>query len=165
MRKIILALLLSLMAATTSFAKEKNTLAPNFKGITTTGDAIKLSDYKGNVVVLDFWASWCAPCQKEFPFLIDLYNKNQKEDFVVIAVNLDEELANMKKFLAKLDTKVPFPIILDQDGKIPPKYDVDAMPTTLFIDKKGVIRYRHTGFKESHKRRYVNELNELLAEN
>lgn len=164
MKKIILTLFLSVIALTTCFSKERNTLAPNFKGITSKGDAIKLSDFKGKVILLDFWASWCRPCQKEFPFLIDLYNENKEKDFIILTINLDEQIVNMNKFLSKLEREVPFTIIVDKDGKIPLIYEVEAMPTTIFIDKKGVIRYRHTGFKESHKLKYKNELNNLLTE-
>ncbi|MFQ5824689.1 MAG: TlpA family protein disulfide reductase [bacterium] len=164
MKKIILTLFLSVIALTTCFSKERNTLAPNFKGITSKGDAIKLSDFKGKVILLDFWASWCRPCQKEFPFLIDLYNENKEKDFIILTINLDEQIVNMNKFLSKLEREVPLTIIVDKDGKIPLIYEVEAMPTTIFIDKKGVIRYRHTGFKESHKLKYKNELNNLLTE-
>lgn len=164
MKKVVLTLLVSVIALATSFSKEKTASAPDFKGITPSGEVIKLSDYKGKVVLLDFWASWCTPCREEFPFLIDLYNENKGKDFIVLAINLDEQLADMKKFISKLGTKVPFPVIVDKEGKIPAIYNVEAMPTSIFIDKRGVMRYRHRGFTESHKQRYIKELKILLSE-
>ncbi|MFQ5709620.1 MAG: TlpA family protein disulfide reductase [bacterium] len=162
--EITLTLSLALSSLTTGFARETASAAANFDAVTSSGHKIKLSDFKGKVVVLDFWASWCKPCQKELPFLVDLCNQRKGKDFVVIAVNLDEQASNMKKFLSKLHVKVPFPIIVDRQGLIPPLYQVKAMPTTLLIDKQGVIRYRHRGFKESHKATLAAELNKLLQQ-
>ncbi len=164
MKNVIIMLFLMLIVVTSALAGEKTSKAIDFKGTTLNGKEIKLSDFIGKVVILDFWASWCGPCRKEFPFLIDLYRKNMENDVVVVAVNLDENPADMKKFLSRLKTKVPFPIIADKSGKLPVIYKVDAMPTTLFIDKKGFIRFRHTGFKDAHKQKYKNELSVLVGE-
>jgi thiol-disulfide isomerase/thioredoxin len=116
------------------------------------------------VVLLDFWASWCIPCRKEMPFLVEFYNANKDKKFVILAVNIDDKAENMNKFLSQLDTRVPFPIIHDAKKEIPPKYDLQAMPTTAFIDKSGNIRYRHTGFKDSYKEDFSKELETLLSE-
>ncbi|MFQ5605516.1 MAG: TlpA disulfide reductase family protein [bacterium] len=164
MNRFLIGLLLFVSVGALVQARENLTRAKDFKGLTVTGDKINLSDYKGQVVILDFWASWCKPCQKEFPFLIELYNTYYKKGLTVITVNLDENPVNMKKFLSKLKAKVLFPLIVDKEGKIPAMYKVEAMPTTLFIDKRGMIRSRHTGFKDSHKPIYHKELQLLLAE-
>lgn len=164
MKKLVLALYLCGISAP-GFVAEKSSVAPNFQGVTVSGETVKLSDFENKVLVLDFWASWCEPCQEEFPFLIDLYKQYKDEGFVVIAINLDEHPEAMQKFLARLEIqKVPFPIISDSKGKTPKLYGVEAMPTTFFIDRKGMIRYKHAGFKESYKRDYERELRELLTE-
>lgn len=163
MKKSILFLWLTLFVALLH-ASENSPTAADFSWMTTSGDKIKLSDFKGKVVILDFWASWCKPCQAELPFLVELFDNYKNQELMIVTVNLDEYEADKKKFLAKLNVKVPFPIISDKDGKLPSLYQVEGMPTTLFIDKKGAIRYRHTGFKKSHRKKYEEELQTLLQE-
>ena len=136
--------------------------APLFSGTTTTGEELKLSDYKGRVVLLDFWASWCGPCREEIPFLIDLYNDHHEEGFVILTINIDDEFENAKAFLEALDDQVPFPVVVDPEKRLPALYEIEAMPTSVFIDKKGIVRYWHDGFKASHQQRYRDELTTLL---
>ena len=138
--------------------------APLFSGTDLQGQQINLADYRGKVVLLDFWASWCAPCKQEFPFLIHLYQKYKKSDFIVLAVNIDNERKNMLSFLLKNDGIKSFPVIFDPEKKIPPLYDLQAMPTSLFIDKKGIIRFIHNGFSDSKKEEFQKELTILLNE-
>lgn len=141
-----------------------NTAAPAFTGKTAEGRLINLADYKGKVVLLDFWASWCGPCREEFPFLVKLHEKAKKGAFTVIAINVDTEAAKMKEFLSQLETQPSFPVISDAQGKIPAMFEIKGMPTTILIDKKGVIRYRHTGFTEVEKEKLVDEVKTLMVE-
>lgn len=134
-------------------------LAPNFKGNTADGKEIKLSDYAGKVVLIDFWASWCPPCREEMPELIKFYNAHGDSLFELIAINIDKEPANMKAFVDKLFPKPGFPILSDTDQQIPALFNIQSMPTTIFLDKKGNIRYRHDGFKLS----YINDFSEELT--
>ena len=143
---------------------KENISAPDFKGKTLQGKEIKLSDYFGKVVLIDFWASWCPPCREEMPELIKFYKTNKDSQFEIIAVNIDNEKDNMQRFLDKLSSKPEFPIILDKDKQIPPLFNIEAMPTTIFIDKKGKIRFRHDGFKPSYINDFTNELTQLLKE-
>jgi peroxiredoxin len=138
--------------------------APLFSGKDTKDNEIKLADYRGKIVLLDFWASWCAPCQQEFPFLIGLYNEFKKEDFIVLAINIDDKKENMMNFLLKKYGTNTFPVIFDQEKKIPPLYDLQAMPTSLFIDKEGTVRYVHNGFNETSAKEFKKELIALLHE-
>lgn len=144
--------------------KEGST-APDFNGKTTNGKEIKLSDYLGKVVLLDFWASWCPPCREEMPALIKFYRSRKDPKFELIAVNIDNKKDNMDNFLDKLFPEPAFPIVLDNDQKIPALFNIEAMPTTIFIDKKGKIRFRHDGFKESYVNDFDSELTQLLKEN
>ncbi|OGU17339.1 MAG: hypothetical protein A2X61_06815 [Ignavibacteria bacterium GWB2_35_12] len=137
-------------------------MAPDFKGETIDGKELNLSDYKGRVVLLDFWASWCGPCQKELPFLFQLYDDNDDKNFIIIAVNIDKKLNSAQKFLDKLTEKAHFPIVWDSKSVIPSLYQIESMPTTIFIDKIGTIRYIHTGFNDSSKDMLRLELEELL---
>lgn len=145
-------------------AKLEGKPAPDFIGKTISGEEIKLSDYKGKVVLLDFWASWCGPCREEMPFLIDFYRHNKNRDFEIIAINIDDKAKNMEKFLSNIFGRPEFPILFDQHKNIPPLYDIETMPTTIFIDKNGTVRYWHNGFKKSYEVQFQDELNALLKE-
>lgn len=155
---------LLLLGSNLVFASDKPEIAPDFEVETTTNKTISLSQFRGQVVLLDFWASWCKPCQQEFPFLADLYRKNKAKKFTVLAVNLDEHEGNMKKFLSKMKWMGLFPIIPDPKGIIPTLYKIDRMPTTILIAPDGEIRYRHGGFDNSHKEELLRELELLLTE-
>lgn len=138
-------------------------VAPDFECVTADGKTVRLSDYRGKVVVLDFWASWCGPCREEMPFLSHLYRLNQAQGFEVLAINIDNKRENMKKFLAKLDQKPTFSILLDPQKAVPRMYEIESMPTTVFIDRAGVVRYRHNGFTKSDEEVLEHTLQVLLA--
>ena len=164
MKKLMLIAAFCLTGALAANAIEPGTKAIDFKLPTIEGKEFTLSEQTGRVIVLDFWASWCAPCREEFPFLIELANQNMDKSFAVVAVNIDKKSANAKAFIAKLKVEVPFVIPVDAESKIPSKYEVENMPTTFIIDKKGVVRYIHKGFAESYKEEYKKQIAELLAE-
>ena len=139
--------------------------APDFKAKTHGGKEIKLSDYLGKVVLIDFWASWCPPCREEMPELIKFYRSQNNPGFEIIAVNIDNDIDNMNHFLDQLFPKPGFPIVIDNKQQIPSLFNIEAMPTTIFIDKKGKIRYRHDGFKKTYLNNFNEELTQLLKEN
>lgn len=162
MKSILFAVCFSLVAMASVPKSEVNTSALDFTGKTADGKVVKLSDFKGKVVLLDFWASWCKPCKEEFPFLVKLHNKLKNKNFTVLAVNVDVELGRMQNFLSKQKAQPEFPIIFDQGGALPRLYDVEGMPTTVLIDQKGIIRYRHTGFTKVEKKKIVEEVVALM---
>ncbi|MCP5046924.1 MAG: TlpA family protein disulfide reductase [bacterium] len=164
MNKINLALCFLILTGSILFAQKIDTKAPGFSGQNPDGKTISLSDFKGKVVLLDFWASWCGPCRKAFPLLVELYKKNKDKDFEIIAINLDRDKNSMNNFLKKQGEPVSFPIIFDPKGDIPPLYDLKAMPTTYLIDKKGIIRFYHRGFSNSHEKLYEEEVTLLINE-
>ena len=145
--------------------EKDDSIAPDFKGKTSEGKEIKLSDYAGKVVLIDFWASWCPPCREEMPELIKFYKSHNDPKFQLIAINIDNDKANIEKFLDKLSPKPGFPIIADNEHQIPGLFNIEAMPTTIFIDKKGKIRFRHDGFKQSYINDFNDELTQLLKDN
>ena len=144
-----------------SYAEQADKIAKSFSGKTIDGKEIKLSDFKNKVILLDFWASWCLPCRKEMPELIKFYDKHKKEGFIIIGVNIDDHSENIKKFIDKLSPKPNFPILWDPNKEIPAKYNIEAMPTTIFIDKTGKERFRHNGFKANYIEDFENEFNLL----
>jgi peroxiredoxin len=105
---------------------------------------LDLPSYRGKVVYMDFWASWCPPCRTSFPLLNALHNELQGRGFEVIAVNVDENREDLMHFIEQVP--VDFTIAADPDGECPQAYDVVAMPSSYLIDKQGIIRYVHHGF-------------------
>jgi thiol-disulfide isomerase/thioredoxin len=146
MRGIFVALLLCL--STSVFAVSQGDMAPNFKlKNLASGKAETLKEYRGKVVYLDFWASWCGPCRQSLPLLNDLRKELKRKGFEVIAVNLDENVSDAKDFLKQFP--VQYPVLLDSKGTVPAKYNLPGMPTSYLIDRKGLVQKVHIGFKET----------------
>lgn len=136
--------------------------APDFTLKSMAGKNLKLSEYAGNVVLLNFWASWCGPCRQEMPLLNDLHNKYEALGFVVLGVNVEEQSNLAKSFLA--DRPVDFPILLDTKNQVSKMYDVVAMPTTVVIDRNGTMRYLHQGYKSGDEKKYQKMVKTLVRE-
>jgi peroxiredoxin len=136
--------------------------APDFTLKSLHNGNIKLSEQAGNVVLLNFWASWCAPCRKEMPLLNDLHNKYKALGFSVIGVNVEQESNLAKTFISSYP--VDFPILLDVSNKASKLYDVNAMPTTVIIDRNGVVRHLHKGYKSGDEKAYKKMVKKLLRE-
>jgi peroxiredoxin len=107
------------------------------------GKLYRLSDFRGKPVVLNFWASWCDPCRAEMPLLNDTYKKQMKNDLVVLALNLSENVQTVKGFAKEY--KLAFPILLDNDSAIADQYGIDPIPTSFFVNREGVIKNVHIG--------------------
>ena len=127
-----------------------------------TNQQVKLSDYRGQVVYLDFWASWCKPCQRSFPWMNDMQAKYGEQGFTVIAVNLDSERKLADEFLSKLPAH--FPVAFDPEGNSAQTYQLKGMPTSYLIDKTGQLRIAHQGFHVEKQASYEQEIQGLLAE-
>ncbi|NTV45320.1 MAG: redoxin domain-containing protein [Chlorobiales bacterium] len=140
--------------------------SPDFSAVDTQGQKVSLSGLKGKVVLLDFWASWCAPCKQEMPFLIELHKTYKDKGFEVVAVNLDTQEKNMTRFIEQMSVspefKILFKVISDPKAQIAGKYKLEGMPTTFLIDRQGHIRYRYTGFHPSKKENYKSDLEQLF---
>ncbi len=125
-------------------AADVGSIAPD---ITLPGvkDLVKLADFKGKLVYVDFWASWCGPCKQSFPFMNTLQAKYKAQGFEIIAVNVDAKSTDAKAFL----TKVPanFTVAFDTKGDTPKRYQVKAMPSSYLIGRDGKVLAVHRGFK------------------
>jgi len=141
---ITVTALLFISVSSQSFAQK----APEFSLDSDKGK-ITLSAYKGKVVYVDFWASWCKPCKKSFPFMNEMQTKYSKNGFKIIGVNLDSERSAATKFLQK--NKVNFTVAYDPKGETPSLYKLRVMPTSYLIDRKGNLVNIHKGFKEDQK--------------
>lgn len=122
--------------------------APSFSARSLEGEStLALSSYRGKVVYLDFWASWCGPCQTAMPLLESLRNEFPADQFQILAVNVDQDPAKAKAFLSR--RKVGYPSVSDPEGRLPATYGLKTMPTSYLIDRNGVIRSVHAGFRAS----------------
>ena len=123
---------------------------------------LELNELKGKVIYVDFWASWCPPCIKSFPFLNQLEAELKNQGLYVIGVNLDEKLADAQEFLAKFP--VNFSIAADPSKQCAKDFNVMAMPTSYIIDRKGNIRHIHKGFRPDETQQLRTLVTELLLE-
>jgi thiol-disulfide isomerase/thioredoxin len=113
-------------------------------GAATDGQ-FDLSDYDGKVVIVDFWASWCVPCRRSFPWYNAMHDKYGDQGLIIIAVNLDAEREAAEKFLAEYPPR--FEVVYDETKDLAREFEVVAMPTSYLIGRNGAIRERHFGFK------------------
>lgn len=139
-----------------------NAEAPAFDLPTRDGGRIGLDALRGQVVMINFWASWCGPCRQEFPILDEMYRKYSPMGFSLLAVNVESDPADAERFLAKMP--VSFPIAYDADNVVSGAYGVSAMPTTLIIDRKGRVRWMHRAYKPGDENEYLNQLRAMLRE-
>ncbi len=125
-------------------------------------DGLDLSAYRGKVVYLDFWASWCTPCRRSFPWLDGLARQFSKDNLVIIGVNMDQTKELAQKFLD--DTPALFPIIYDPHGAIATTFNITGMPSAVLIDRGGHVRFQHVGFSDSTRDVYDSHVRQLLSE-
>lgn len=121
--------------------------------------SLDLSAYKGKVVYLDFWASWCVPCRKSFPWLNALAAK-YPDRLVVVGINVDSERSAAMKFLEKFPAN--FPLVFDPEGRLAATWKLEGMPSAVILDTDGKVVHRHVGFREEKKDEYEQLLRGLL---
>lgn len=145
MKQIFLALLVALSGM--AMAVEEGDRAIFFKteALANAGGTISLQDYQGQVVLLDFWASWCAPCRKSLPEYNALRAELSAQGFEVIAISLDEKKDDALRFLDRFPVEFPVAWGWDENWRLPTAYGVEAMPTAFLIDRNGVIQHVEAG--------------------
>jgi cytochrome c biogenesis protein CcmG/thiol:disulfide interchange protein DsbE len=141
-------------------ALEQGQAAPEIDLTDFNGRPVKLSDLRGKVVVVDFWASWCAPCRESFPVFERLSKTYRDQGLVVLGVNVDNDPAAAKKFLA--DVPVTFTVLADPSKKVAKAYEPKTMPSSYVIDRAGKVRFVHAGFKGSDAQKIEAEIKTLL---
>ena len=154
------AFLANLALPTLAFAVDPGKAAPDFQLPSLKQDSVKLSNYKGKVVYLDFWASWCGPCKKTFPWLNELQKKYGKDGFEVVGVNVDAKKADADSFLAA--TPAEFTVLLDPEGKVANTYELQGMPSSYIIDRTGKVFLAHRGFKDGEATELEGKIKQLL---
>jgi len=136
--------------------------APDFTLKSLTGGNLRLEEYRGQVVLINFWASWCGPCRQEMPLLDRLHHRYEDTGFAVLGVNVEGEVEPAQNIVDK--TNVTFPILIDDGQKVSEMYNLEAMPSTVVVDRDGVVRYIHLGYKPGDEAKYVEVVKQLIRE-
>ena len=136
--------------------------APTFSLPSRGGATIDLAQYKGQVVMINFWASWCVPCRQEMPLLESIYKKYKPLGFTMIGVNVEPDQKEAENFLKQ--TPVSFPVLFDAKSKVSGLYNVQVMPTTVFIDRKGNVRLVHQSYQPGAENLYMDQIRSLIRE-
>ena len=152
---------LVLFLATQSLA-DTGKPAPDFALKSYSGENLRLSEYRGEVVMINFWASWCGPCRQEMPLLDEMYQQYQPLGFTILGVNVEEDSSKAKQLLA--DIPVNFPVLFDNSSEVSKLYNVVAMPSTVLVDRDGNVRYLHQGYKPGYEDAYQQQVRELIRE-
>jgi peroxiredoxin len=152
----------ALSLALPALADSSGAPAPSFTLASRGGQDVSLAQYKGQVVMLNFWASWCGPCRQEMPLLESIYRKYNKMGFTMIGVNVEPDSNAANTWLQA--TPVSFPILYDRDSKVSKLYDVSGMPSTVIIDRTGKLRVLHRGYKPGDENEYLDSIRTLIRE-
>jgi peroxiredoxin len=118
-------------------------IAPDFTLHDIHGRTFNLNDYDGNIVLLNFWATWCGPCRLEMPLLEQYHQDLVEDDFVILAINLQESVTTVQDFVEEVG--LSFPVLLDSDGHVVEQYRIIGYPSTILIDRDGRIQFIHIG--------------------
>jgi cytochrome c biogenesis protein CcmG/thiol:disulfide interchange protein DsbE len=132
-----------------------------FAGRPAQSAPIELNDYRGHVVLLDFWASWCGPCKQSLPWMQSVQRKYAGRGLIILAVNLDHNRQDAERFLSGFSHD--FQIAFDAKGDLPTRLHVTTMPTSFLLDRSGSVRFTHVGFNTANETAYEAEIERLLA--
>ena len=162
LQSLFLGVVISCVSITPVGAVSVSGPAPDFTLKSLDGKNLKLSEMRGKVVLINFWASWCGPCRQEMPLLNSLHNKYEPLGFTVIGVNVEERTENARDFIK--NTPVDFPILLDNENRVSKLYKVVAMPTTVVVDRDGNMRFLHHGYIPGDEFEYRKMVKKLIRE-
>ena len=162
MRKRIAAMAAILAFALPAWAGVADTQAPGFTLQSVAGKTVSLTQFKGDVVMINFWASWCGPCRQEMPLLDNIYKQYKDMGFTLLGVNVEPDARGADAWLKK--TPVSYPILYDPRSQVSQLYQVQAMPTTVIIDRQGVVRFVHNGYLPGDENQYMNSIRTLIVQ-
>jgi len=136
--------------------------APDFSLPALDGGAVRLSDLRGQVVMINFWATWCGPCRQEMPLLEQIHAKYEPLGFTLLGVNVEPDSEAARDWLTKVP--VTFPILFDRNNAVSESFGVQAMPTSVLIDRQGRVRHMHHGYKPGDEAAYADLIRGLVKE-
>lgn len=157
---VVVALWLLPMAA--AFGAQAGKDAPDFTLHSSAGKNIRLQELRGEVVMVNFWATWCGPCREEMPALNRLHEKYRAAGFTLLGVNVDDKTDKATQMAQRL--RVGYPLLHDTDKRASRQYDVTAMPMTFLIDRDGKLRFAHKGYVPGYENNYEAQIRQLLKE-
>jgi peroxiredoxin len=158
----LIFILTGLFVAVSATADQGLGAAPDFSLPDASGGSVALADFKGQVVLINFWASWCGPCREEMPLLDELSTRYAPLGFTMLGVNVEENSSAANGFLS--GTPVSFPVLYDRENTVSKLYDVIAMPSTVIVDRAGQIRYIHHGYEAGNEHDYQDQIRALIRE-
>ena len=158
----IAALAAALLLSVPALAGAPGAAAPQFSLAARGGQNVSLAQYKGQVVMINFWASWCGPCRQEMPLLESIYKKYNKLGFTMLGVNVEPDSNAANAWLK--ETPVSFPILYDTESKVSKLYDVAGMPTSVIIDRAGKVRLIHRSYRPGDENEYLDSIRSLIRE-
>ena len=161
-KRMSVILMMTLLFISVAGAEVLEGVAPDFTLKSRSGKNVKLSELRGEVVMINFWASWCGPCRQEMPLLEDMYKKYSDLGFVLLGVNVEEDSSKAGELLREIP--VSFPILYDNKNEATKLYNVVAMPSTVMVDRDGNMRYLHRGYLPGYEAEYINQIKELVRE-
>lgn len=162
-KNLTLGLLVTVFAATSLASSGlEGQVAPDFALKSSTGENLRLSEYRGNVVMINFWATWCGPCRQEMPLLDELYTRYERVGFSLLGVNIDDDSRRAMQMIE--DLGVSFPVLFDARKEVSKLYQVEAMPVTVLVDREGNVRHVHHGYKPGYEDKYLDQVRSLLRE-
>ena len=136
--------------------------APPFQLTSSSGKSLSLTDLKGRIVLVNFWASWCGPCRKEMPLLEQLNRQYRSKGVTLVGVDVEPDSAAAIDWLKV--TPVSFPILFDVDSRVSKLYQVEGMPNTVILDRQGKVRYVHRGYSTGAENEYLDQIRALIRE-
>jgi peroxiredoxin len=158
----LLALLLLGTPALAAAAAQPGAAAPDFTLAARDGGKVRLADLKGQVVMINFWATWCGPCRQEMPLLAQIHTKYEPLGFTMLGVNVEPDSAAAVAWLKNVP--VTFPILFDTDSSVAGTFGVEGMPSSVLVDREGKVRYVHRGYKPGDEARYADMIRSLVKE-
>jgi len=161
-RRLVVLLWSGLLLAAPVRGEVSQGIAPDFTLKSHGGENVRLSEFRGEVVMINFWASWCGPCRQEMPLLDQLYAEYQPLGFTILGVNVEEDTAQARALLEEVP--VSFPVLFDTQSQVSKLYDVVAMPSTVLLDRDGNVRYLHHGYKPGYENTYQEQVRALIRE-
>lgn len=156
--RYVLAFLLAALASASHAA------TPDFSLPARGGGTVRLSGLKGQVVMINFWATWCGPCRQEMPLLEQIQTRYEPLGFTIVGINVEPDSDAAQKWLAQVPVSLTFPILFDRENKVADSFGVDGMPSTVFIDRTGAVRYVHRGYRPGDEAKYADMVRSLVKE-
>lgn len=163
MKSILLTMITvcSLLSFSTS-AVEKGALSPDVMLSALAGDkTVNLSAQKGKLIYVDFWASWCVPCKKSFPFMNELHQRFGEQGLEIMAINMDENIADAEKFLEKYPAEFS---LFKGTSEIAKTFNVPGLPVAYLIDENGIVIDKHIGFNDRKAKKVITQITTLLSQ-